>query len=64
MGDAAAPLVLAAPTAARSSRLAEKLYLPSALRSLHMPSGMADLRIVPRLQEPDEEHDAWCGHIW
>ena len=27
MGDAAAPLALAAPTAARSSRLAEKLYM-------------------------------------
>ena len=58
MGDAAAPLALAAPTAARSSRLAEKLYLPSALLSLHMPSGLADVRIVPRLQEPDDEHDA------
>ena len=62
MGDAAAPLALAAPTAARSSRLAEKLYLPSALLSLHMPSGLADVRTVPRLQEPDEEHDAAERH--
>ena len=51
-------LALAAPTAARSSRLASKLYLPSALVEMHLPSGLGDLSTVPRLQLHDEEHDA------
>ena len=35
-------LALAGPTAAQSSRLASKLYLPTALLALQLPAGMAD----------------------
>ena len=56
--EARGALALAAPTAARSSRLASKLYLPSALVEMQLPSGLGDLTTVPRLQWHDEEHDA------
>ena len=55
--EARGALALAAPTAARSSRLASKLYLPSALVEMQLPSGLGDLTTVPRLQRHDEEHD-------
>ena len=47
-------LALAGPTAAQSSRLASKLYLPTALLALQLPAGMADLSVVPRLRQQDE----------
>ena len=35
-----------------------KMYLPSALVEMQLPSGLGDMSIVPRLQQADEEHDA------
>ena len=52
------PLALAAPTAARSARLTSKLYLPTALIARQLPAGLADMSTVPRLQPPNDEHDA------
>ena len=56
--ERAQPLALAAPTAARSARLTSKLYLPTALIARQLPAGLADMSTVPRLQPPNDEHDA------
>ena len=50
----AGALALAAPTAAQASRLASKLYMPTALLHTHLPAGMVDLQTVPRFARQDE----------
>ena len=50
-------LALAAPVAAKSSRLEAKLYLPSALKHDQLPAGLGSMTTVPRLSQ--DEAESW-----
>ena len=54
---ASGTLMLAGPTAAMSSRLMAKKYLPTASVAMQLPAGLADMSVVPRLLRPDNKHD-------